>query len=127
MINTIVAYVNFHFPKNKTQFYCDNFIKACLVYQYLYAKYFTQNININQIIYQLSDARHSCKSKSTVIANHLIFILAFRSFWKRYRLGRGCVYAINTPFRKYQLLGLLTGVVYWCFHRGVVEGRYAVE
>ena len=63
MINTIVAYVNFHFPKNKTQFYCDNFIKSCLVYQYLYAKYFTQNININQIIYQLSDARHSCKSK----------------------------------------------------------------
>ena len=63
MINKIVTYVNFHFPKNKTQFYCGNFIKSCLVYQYLYAKYFTQNMNINQIIYQLSDARHSCKSK----------------------------------------------------------------
>ena len=117
MIKSIVAYINFHFPKNKTQFYCDNFIKSCLVYQYIYAKYFTQNMNINQIIYQLSDARHSCKSKSAVLANHLIFSLAFRSFWKRYRLGRGCVYAINSPFRKYKLLGLLTGIIYWCFHR----------
>ena len=87
MINTIVAYVNFHFPKNKTQFYCDNFIKACLVYQYLYAKYFTQNININQIIYQLSDARHSCKSKSTVLANHLIFSLLFVHFGNGIALG----------------------------------------
>ena len=42
MISTIVEYVNFYFPTYKTQFYCDNFIKACLVYQFLYAKYFTQ-------------------------------------------------------------------------------------
>ena len=110
----------FTFPKIKHNFTVITFIKACFVYQYLYGKYFTQNININQIIYQLSDARHSCKSKSTALANHLIFSLAFRSFWKRYRLGRGCVYAINSPFRKYELLGLLTGIVYWCFHRGVV-------
>ena len=121
MINTIVAYVNFYFPTYKTQFYPDNFIKACLVYQFLYAKYFTQKLDINQIIYRLSDARHSCRSNSSILANHLIFSLAFRSFRKRYRLGRGCVYAINSPFRKYELLGLLTGIVYWCFHRRVVE------
>ena len=42
MLNTIVAYVNFYFPTYKTQFYPDNFIKACLVYQFLYAKYFTK-------------------------------------------------------------------------------------
>ena len=58
MIKTIVAYVNFDFPSNKTQFYPDNFIKACLVYQFLYAKYFTQKLDRNQIIYRLSDARH---------------------------------------------------------------------
>ena len=54
MISTIVEYVNYYFPSNKTQFYCDNFIKACLVYQFLYAKYFTQKMDISQIIYKLS-------------------------------------------------------------------------
>ena len=55
MIKSIVAYVNFYFPTYKTQFYSDNFIKACLVYQYLYAKYFTQKLDIEQIIYRLTD------------------------------------------------------------------------
>ena len=50
MIKSIVAYVNYHFPSNKTQFYPNNFIKACLVYQFLYAKYFTQKLDIDQII-----------------------------------------------------------------------------
>ena len=121
MIKTIVAYVNFYFPTYKTQFYCDNFIRSCLVYQFLYAKYFTQKLDINQIIYRLSDARHSCRSNSPTLANHLIFSLAFRSFWKQYRMGRGCVYVANTPFKEFEVLGYLTGIVYWCFHRGVVE------
>ena len=80
MIKTIVAYVNYYFPSNKTQFYPDNFIKACLAYQFLYAKYFTQKLDINQIIYRLSDARHSLRSNSAVLANHLIFSLAFHAF-----------------------------------------------
>ena len=80
MIKTIVAYVNFYFPTYKTQFYSDNFIKACLVYQFLYAKYFTQKLDINQIIYRLSDSRHGCRSNSSILANHLIFSLAFRAF-----------------------------------------------
>ena len=80
MINTIVAYVNYYFPSNKTQFYPDNFIKACLVYQFLSAKYFTQKMDINQIIYKLSDARHSLKSNSPTLSNHLIFNLAFWIF-----------------------------------------------
>ena len=66
MIKSIVASVNFYFPTYKTQFYPDNFIKACLVYQFLYAKYFTQKLDINQIIYRLSDARHSPRSNSAV-------------------------------------------------------------
>ena len=80
MISTIVEYVNFYFPSNKTQFYPDNFIKACLVYQFLYGKYFTQKLDINQIIYKLTDARHSLRSNSAVLANHLIFNLAFKAF-----------------------------------------------
>ena len=99
MIKTIIAYVNFYFPTYKTQFYPDNFIKACLVYQFLYAKYFTQKLDIDQIIYRLTDARHSLRSNSAVLANHLIFSLAFHAFWKQYRIGRGCVYTLNTPFK----------------------------
>ena len=45
MIKSVVAYVNFYFPTYKTQFYPDNFIKACLVYQFLYAKYYTQKLD----------------------------------------------------------------------------------
>ena len=121
MISTIVTYVNFYFPAYKTQFYCDNFIKACLVYQFLYAKYFTQKMDINQIIYRLSDARHSLTSKSPTLTNHLIFNLAFKAFWKHYRIGRGSVYVVNSPFKESEVLGYLTGIVYWIFHRGVVE------
>ena len=118
MINRIVAYVNFYFPTYKTQFYPDNFIRSCLVYQFLYAKYFTQKQDINQIIYRLSDSRHNYKSNSLTLSNHLIFSLAFPEFWKQYKLGRVCVYVARTPFKETEVLGYLTGIVYWCFHRG---------
>ena len=121
MINTIVTYVNYYFPSNKTQFYPDNFIKACLVYQFLYAKYFTQKLDINQIIYRLSVYRHTLRSNSPTLSNHLIFSLAFHAFWKQYHIGRGRVYTLNTPFKEFEVLGYLTGIVYWLFHRGVVE------
>ena len=116
MITTIVAYVNFYFPTYKTQFYPDNFIRSCLVCQFLYAKYFSQKLDINQIIYKLSDARHSLRSNSAVLVNHLIFSLAFRAFWKQYRMGRGCVYVADTPFKEFEVLGYLTGIVYRCVH-----------
>ena len=120
MISTIVEYVNFYFPTYKTQFYCDNFIKACLVYQFLYAKYFTQKMDINQIIYNLSDARHSLRTNSPTLANHLIFTLAFKAFWEHYRIGRKNVYLFNSPIES-EVLGYLTGIVYWIFHRGVAN------
>ena len=121
MIKSIVDYVNFYFTTYKTQFYPDNFIKACLVYQFLYAKYFSQKLHIDQIIYRLTEARHYLNSNSNIITNHLIFNLAFKAFWKHYRIGRGCVYTINTPFKECEVLGYLTGIIYWFFHRGVVE------
>ena len=121
MIKSIVAYVNFYFPTYKNQFYSDDFIKACLVYQFLYIKYFTQKLDIEQIIYRLTEARHYLNSDSNIIKNHLIFNLAFKAFWKHCKIGRGCVYSINTPFKESEVLGYLTGIVYWFFHRGVVE------
>ena len=121
MIFLIVQYVKFYFPSYKSLSYDNNFIKACLVYQFLYIKYFNQRLDINQIIYRLSDSRHNCRSNSPTLANHLIFTLAFREFWKQYRIGRGCVYAIDTPFKEFEVLGFLTGFIYWFFHRGVIE------
>ena len=119
MIKSIVSYVNFYFTSHKSKYYSDNFIKACLVYQYLYIKYFTQRLNLDQIIYKLSDFRHNCRSTSPTLANHLIFNLAFREFWKQYKLGRGCVYVVNSPLKS-EVLGYLTGIIYWCFNQGVV-------
>ena len=121
MIKSIVEYVNFYFPTYKTQFYSDNFMKARLVYQFLSAKYFTQKLDIDQIIYRLTEARHYLNSNSNIITNHLIFNLAFKAFWKHYRIGRGCVYTFNTPFKECEVLGYLTGIIYWFFHRGVVD------
>ena len=121
MIKLIVAYVNFYFPTYKNQFYSDDFIKAGLVYQFLYIKYFTQKLDIDQIIYRLTEARHYLNSDSNIIKNHLIFNLAFKAFWKNYRIGRGCAYTFNTPFKECELLDYLTGIFYWFFHRGVVE------
>ena len=121
MIKSIVTYVNFYFPMYKTQFYPDNFIKACLVYQFLYEKYFTQKLDIDQIIYRLTEARNYLRSDSNIITDHLIFNLAFKAFWKQYRIGRGCVYTFNSPFKECEVLSFLTGIIYWCFHRGVAE------
>ena len=120
MIKSIVTYVNFYFPTYKTQFYSDNFIKACPVYQFLYVKYFTRKLDIDQIIYRLTEATHYLNSDSNIIKNHLIFNLAFKASWKHYRIGRGCLYTFNTPFKECEVLGYLTGIIYWFFHRGVV-------
>ena len=120
MIKSIVNYVNLYFPTYKTEFYPDNIIKACLVYQFLYAKYFNQKLDADQIIYQLTEARHFLNSDSNIITNHLIFNLAFKAFWKHYKIGRGCVYVINTPFKESKVLGYLTGIIYWIFHKGII-------
>ena len=119
MIKSIVAYVNFYFPSYKTKYYSDNFIKACLVYQYLYIKYFSQKLNLDQIIYKLTESRLNCRSTSPTLANHLIFNLACQEFWKHYKLGRGCVYTFKSPLKS-EVLGYLSGIIYWCFNQGVV-------
>ena len=116
----ILQYVKSYFPSYKSLSYDDNFIKACLVYQFLYIKYFNQRLDMEEIKYILSEGKNFCRSNSPIIANHLIFSLAFRAFWKKYRIGRGYVYAIDTPFKESETLGYLTGIIYWFFHTGVV-------
>ena len=54
------------------------------------------------------------------MTNHLIFSNVFRAFSKQYRMGRGCVYISDTPFQECEVLGYLTGIIYWALHRGVV-------
>lgn len=120
MLDRIVAYVKYYFPQNKTEFYDDNFIKACLVYKFLCFNSLNKNIDINNIIHWFSDYRHSCRSSSPVLANYLIFSLAFREFWKYYHKGRGYVYVFESPFKECETLGDLTGIIYWIFHKGVV-------
>ena len=108
MITTIISYVNYYFTHYKTKFYCDNFIKSCLVYKYLYEKYFSRNLDMDHIIYRLTEARNSCISNSAILSNHLIFSTAFRAFWKQCRIGRGCVYVANTCLQEYETFGFLT-------------------
>ena len=118
MLKEIVAYVNFLFPAAKSQFYDDNFIKACLVYQFLYAKYFSRVIDLNSIINKLSADSHSIRTKSRVLTNHLIFNLGFKAFWNRFKLGRGSVYVFDSRFQENEVIGYLTGILYWVFHWG---------
>ena len=120
MITTIISYVNYHFPHYKTKFYCDNFMKSCLVYKYLCEKHFLRNLDMDKIVHRLTEARNSCISNSSILSIHFIFSTAFRAFWKQYRMGRGCVYVSETPFQECEVLGYLTGIIYWCFHGGVV-------
>ena len=102
-----------------------NFIQITSLKLVLFTNFSMQNIlhkpYIDQIIYRLTEARHYLNSNSNIITNHLIFNLAFKTFWKHYRIGRGCVYTFTTPFKECEVLSYLTGIIYWCFHRGIVE------
>ena len=102
-----------------------NFIQITSLKLVLFTNFSMQSIlhkpYIDQIIYRLTEARHYLNSNSNIITNHLIFNLAFKAFWKHYRIGRGCVYTFNTPFKECEVLGYLNGIIYCFFHRGVVD------
>ena len=99
MIDHIVFYVISNFPYFKSEPYDDNYIKACLVYKYLYEKYFNQSLDIEHIKYILTEWRYSCRSNSPIIANHLIFSLAFENFGKDIKLEED-VFIHLTPLSK---------------------------
>ena len=94
MINTIVNYVNFYYYKYKKNLdFSENTIKTALIYRYLYENTFKKNIPLENIIYILNFIPN--KTNSRVLNNHLIFYKAFKSFYDRYKIGRGCVYVFE--------------------------------
>ena len=116
MIKTIVNYVNFYYPTIKNIRYSEDIIKTALVYRFLYEYYVKDYITLETIIYQLDIL--PIKSNSFVIKNHLIFHRAFKSFYKHYKAERGCVYLFDSPIKS-EVLGYLTGILYWIFHKGL--------
>ena len=118
MIKTIVHYVNFYYPPPfKNTIFSEDEIKSALVYRYLYETTFKKNISLERIISKLEGLPVNTKSK--ILRNHLIFHRAFKSFYKHYNLGRGCVYVFDSPIKS-EVLGYLTGILYWIFHKGII-------
>ena len=116
MIKTIVNYVNFYYPTIKNINCSEDIIKTALVYRFLYEHYVKDYITLETIIYKLD--YYPIKSNSLIIRNHLIFHRAFKSFYKHYKAGRGCVYVFDSPIKS-EVLGYLTGLLYWIFHKGL--------
>ena len=119
MIKTIVNYVNFYYPPPfKNTYYSEDDIKTALIYRFLYETNFKKNISLERIIiYELEGLPINTESK--ILRNHLIFHRAFKSFYKLYKLGRGCVYVFDSPLKS-EVLGYLTGILYWIFHKGII-------
>ena len=116
MINTIVNYVNFYYPTLKNLSYSENIIKTALIYRFLYESTFKKHITLETVIYKIENI--PIKSNSRVLNNHLIFYRAFKSFYNHYKIGRGCVYVFDSPINS-EVIGYLTGILYWIFHKGL--------
>ena len=114
MIKNIVNYTNFYYPTIKNIRYSEDIIKTALVYRFLYEHYIKDYISLETIIYKLDIL--PIKSNSSIIKNHLIFHRAFKSFYKHYKTGRGCVYVFDSPIKS-EVLGYLIGILYWIFHK----------
>ena len=121
MINTIVNYVNFYYPTIKNIRYSEDIIKTALIYRYLYEHFVKDYITLETIIYKLDIL--PIKSNSSIIRNHLIFHRAFKSFYKHYKAGRGSVYVFDSPIKS-EVIGYLTGILYWIFHKGIKQYKY---
>ena len=118
MIKTIVHYVNFYYPPPfKNTIYSEDEIKSALIFRFLYETTFKKNISLERIIYKLEGLPINTESK--ILRNHLIFHRAFKSFYKLYNRGRGCVYVFDSPLKS-EVLGYLTGILYWIFHKGII-------
>lgn len=121
IIPTVVSYVNIHFPHFKSEEYSDDFLKCCLVYRYLYGKYFLKNIEINKIIYRLNNGLINLlfQTNSNVLKNHLVFSYAFSEFYDYYKKGRSEIYVTNSFLQNSSLIGFLMVIVCWFFNKGV--------
>ena len=117
MIKTIVNYVNFYYPTIKNIKHTEDIIKTALIYRFLYEHYVKDYISLETIIYRLD--LQPINSNSSIIKNHLIFHRAFKSFYKHYKAGRGCVYVFDCLVKS-EVLGYLTGILYWIFHKKII-------
>ena len=118
MIKSIIEYVKFYYKvmKNPPP-YSEDIIKSALIFRYLYESYIKDTIPLETVIYYLNTL--PIKSDSIVIRNHLIFHRAFKTFYKKYKVGRGCVYLFDCPIKS-EVLGFLTGIIYWIFHKKII-------
>ena len=94
-------------------------VTSKVVYKYLFETYFRKNVSLNEIMTLMDITDFLFITNSTVLKNHLIFHHAFKTFWKRYKKGRPYVYIFDTTIKS-SVLGFVTGVLYWFFHKGVV-------
>ena len=127
-MKSIVNYVKYHyqFCENIDSSFLSNnldtnecYIKSCLIYKYLYELYFRKNVPFNEVTTVMDTTDFVFISNSPVLKNHLIFHHAFKNFWKRHKKGRFYVYVFDTTIKS-SVLGFVTGVSYWFFHKGVV-------
>ena len=114
MLDSIINYIQYYYPKiSKHLPYSKDIIKSALIFRYLYESYLQDTIPLETAIYYLNTL--PIKSESRVIRNHLIFHRAFKTFRKKYKVGRGCVYLFDCPIKS-EVLGFLTGIIYWVFN-----------
>ena len=128
MLKTIINYVNYNYQ------FCENidspflsryinanecYIRSCLVYKNLHEIYNGSNISLHEVMMIMDVTDFLFITNSPVLKNHLIFHHAFKTFWKQHKKGRSEVYVFDTTIRS-SILGFVTGVVYWFFHKGVV-------
>ena len=61
------------------------------VCKYLYEKYFSQNIEMDQVISRLNDGLTNLRfqTKSVILKNRLISSFAFSKFYEHNKQGRG--------------------------------------
>ena len=128
MLKSLIDYVNYNYQ------FCENidssflssdinanecFIKSCMVYKNLHEIYSRGNISLQEVMMIMAVSDFLFITNSPVLKNHLIFHHAFKTFWKQNRKGRPDIYVFDTTIRS-PILGFVTGVIYWFFHKGVV-------
>ena len=128
MIKTIIDYVNYHYQffENIDSFLLTNnldtnecYIKSCLIYKYVYELYFRKNITLKEVMSLMDNSDFYFISNSNMLKNHLIFHYAFKNLNQRYKKGRFYIYIFDTRIKS-SIVGFLTGILYWFFHKGVV-------
>ena len=111
MLQNIVAYVNHYFPRYKRDDINPNFVRFCLVYQFLLAHYLNKNATLDYIMLIFDDYKNAFPPGESNAAVNQIFSWAFNEIWNKYGKGRGKVY--DSPFKQCSFLGNLTGLIYW--------------